>query len=227
MSIILLFTYILTQLPPLLCFECLIQVSHKYNCPVAKLYNFKFPNCLGFYVKYPMLQEIVGSLRQSIFEENLLDLFHLMLSWVDEVVEFILDRRKKGSFWIWKKVGKKEIGTWICRWGENSREFMRECKSDNQMSSVQFSPPVVSNSCDPMDCSMPGFSVHHQLQEFIQTHVHWVSDATQPCLSPVVPFSSHLQSFPASRSFQMSQFFASVGQSIGVSASASVLPMNI
>ena len=45
--------------------------------------------------------------------------------------------------------------------------------------------------------------------------------------SSVIPFSSHLQSFPASKSFQMSQFFASGGQSIGVSASASVLPMNI
>ena len=45
--------------------------------------------------------------------------------------------------------------------------------------------------------------------------------------SSVVPFSSYLQSFPASGSFQMSQLFASDGQSIGVSASASVLPMNI
>ena len=43
----------------------------------------------------------------------------------------------------------------------------------------------------------------------------------------VIPFSSHLQSFPSSGSFQMSQFFASGGQSIGVSASASDLPMNI
>ena len=45
--------------------------------------------------------------------------------------------------------------------------------------------------------------------------------------SSVVPFPSCLQSFPASGSFQMSQFFASGGQSVGVSASASVLPMNI
>ena len=44
--------------------------------------------------------------------------------------------------------------------------------------------------------------------------------------SSVVPFSSHLQSFPASESFPMSQFFASGGQSIGVSASVSVLLMN-
>ena len=46
-------------------------------------------------------------------------------------------------------------------------------------------------------------------------------------LSPVIPFSSCLQSFPASGSFQMSQFFSSHGQSIGVSASTSVLPVNI
>ena len=45
--------------------------------------------------------------------------------------------------------------------------------------------------------------------------------------SSVIPFSSYLQWFPASGSFQMSQFFASGGQSIGVSASASVLPVNI
>ena len=45
--------------------------------------------------------------------------------------------------------------------------------------------------------------------------------------SSVIPFSSHLQSLPASQSFQMSQLFASCGQSIGVSASTSVPPMNI
>ena len=45
--------------------------------------------------------------------------------------------------------------------------------------------------------------------------------------SSVMPFSSHHQSFPASRSFQISQFFSSGGQTIGVSGSASVLPVNI
>ena len=49
----------------------------------------------------------------------------------------------------------------------------------------------------------------------------------QTISSSVIPFSSHLQSFPASGSFPMSQFFTSGGQSIGASASASVLPMNI
>ena len=77
-----------------------------------------------------------------------------------------------------------------------------------------------------MDCRTPGFPVHHQLLEFTQTHVHWVSDAIQPS-HPLSSFSFYLQSFPWSGSFQMNQFFASGGQSIKVSASASVLPMNI
>ena len=97
-----------------------------------------------------------------------------------------------------------------------------------QHSSVQFSSVTqpCPTLCDPMDYSMPGLPVHHQLPEFTQTHIHWVGDAIQPP-HPVVPFSSHLQSFPASGSFPISQFFASGGQSIGVSPSASVLPMNI
>ena len=77
--------------------------------------------------------------------------------------------------------------------------------------------------CDPKDRNMPGLPVHHQLPEFTQTNVDRVGDATS---SSVIPFSPCLQSFPASGSFQMSQLFASGGQSIGVSASASVLPMN-
>ena len=90
-----------------------------------------------------------------------------------------------------------------------------------QFSSVAQSCPTL---CDPMNCSMPDLPVHHQLPEFTQTHIHWVSDAI---LSSVVPFSSCLQSFPESGSFQMSLFFTSGGQSMGVSASASVLPMHI
>ena len=93
--------------------------------------------------------------------------------------------------------------------------------------SVQFS--LVAQSCltlcDPLDCSTSSFPVHHQLPELVQTHVHQVSDAIQPS-HPVVPFSC-LQSFPELGSFQISQFFTSGGQSIGASASASVLPMNL
>ena len=76
----------------------------------------------------------------------------------------------------------------------------------------QFSRLVMSD-CNPVDCSMPGLPVHHQLPEFIQTHAHWVGDAIQPS-HPVIPFSSRFQSFPASGSLQMSQLFASGGQSI-------------
>ena len=81
--------------------------------------------------------------------------------------------------------------------------------------------------CSPMDCSMPGFPVLHYLSEFAQTHVHWADDAIQSISSSVAPFSFCPQSFPPSGSFPMSQLFASGGQSIGASASASFLPVNI
>ena len=81
--------------------------------------------------------------------------------------------------------------------------------------------------CDPMDYSMPGFSVLQYLPELAQTHDHWVSDAIQPSHPLSSPSSSCFQSFPASGSFLMSQLFASGGQSIGASASASLLPVNI
>ena len=75
---------------------------------------------------------------------------------------------------------------------------------------------------DPMDCSTSGLPVHHQLPELAQTNVHHIGDAIQ---------SSHPLSSPSPPTFSLSQHqglsFASGGQSIGVSASASVLPMNI
>ena len=92
----------------------------------------------------------------------------------------------------------------------------------------QFSPQSCPTLCHPMDCSTPGLPVYHQLPELAQTHVLWVSDTIQPSHPLSSPaFSSSLQSFPASGSFPRSQFFTSGGQSIGVSASASVFPMNI
>ena len=78
--------------------------------------------------------------------------------------------------------------------------------------------------CDPMDCSTPGFPVLHHLPELAQTHVHRVGDAIQPShpLSspslPVFNLSQHQGLF-------QSQLFSSGGQSIGASASASVLLM--
>ena len=90
-------------------------------------------------------------------------------------------------------------------------------------SSVAQSCPTL---CDPMNHSMPGLPVHHQLPELAQTHVYQVGD--DPAISSsVVPFSFCLQSFPALGSLPMSQFFTSGSPTIGVSASASVLPVNI
>ena len=96
--------------------------------------------------------------------------------------------------------------------------FSKCLKNLVQFSSVTQSCPTL---CDPMNRSMPGFLVHHQLLEFTQTHVHWVGDAIQPSHpvfspSPPAPNPSQHQSFP------MSQLFARGGQSIAVS----VLPMN-
>ena len=80
--------------------------------------------------------------------------------------------------------------------------------------------------CDSMDLSMPDFPVLHHLLDFAQTLVLWVGDAITILFS-VVSFSSCLQSFPASGFFLMSRLLASGGQSVGASASASFLSMNI
>ena len=76
--------------------------------------------------------------------------------------------------------------------------------------------------CDPMDFSTPGFPVPHHLQEFAQIHVNWVGDAIQPP-HPLSP----LLLLPASGSFPKSRPFTSGVQTIGASASVSILPMNI
>ena len=80
-----------------------------------------------------------------------------------------------------------------------------------QFSSVAQSCPTL---CDPMDCSTPGIPVHHQLPELAQTHVHWVGDAIQPSypLSSPSPPAFNLSQHQGL--FQLSQFFASGGQSM-------------
>ena len=88
-------------------------------------------------------------------------------------------------------------------------------------------PKLCPTLCYPMDYSTPGFPVSHRLLEFCPTSCP-LSQWCHPTISSsVIPFSSCLQSFPTSRSFQMSWLFASGGQSIGAPALTSVLPMNI
>ena len=92
-----------------------------------------------------------------------------------------------------------------------------------QFSSVAQSCPTL---CDPMNHSMPGLPVYHQLPESTQTHVHWVGDAIQP---------SHPWSSPSPSTFNLSQHqglfqgvssLNQVAKVLGVSASTLVLPVN-
>ena len=110
----------------------------------------------------------------------------------------------------------KIVGLWtndVLRW-----RYQYKCSV--QFSSVAQSCPTL---CYTMNCSTPGLPVHHQLPEF--THSHPSSRWCQPAISSsVIPISYCPQSLPASESFPMSQPFAWGGQSIGVSALASVLP---
>ena len=79
---------------------------------------------------------------------------------------------------------------------------------------------------DSMDCSMPGFPVLYHLLELLK--LMSIESVCHPTISSsVVPISSCLQSFPASKYFPTSWLFASDGQSIGISASATDPPMNI
>ena len=99
---------------------------------------------------------------------------------------------------------------------------MRWSRTPNriQFSSAAQSCPAL---CNPMDCSVSGFPVHHQLPELSCSLSWWC----HPTISfSIVPFSSRLQSFQVSGSFQMSQLLASGGQSIRVWTSTSALPID-
>ena len=96
------------------------------------------------------------------------------------------------------------------------------CSSQYKFSQQFNSVTQSCLTCNPMDCSLPGLPVHDQLLGFTQTHVHCVGDAIQP---------SHTLLSHSPPTFNLSQhqgqLFASSGQSIEVSALASVLSMNI
>ena len=112
--------------------------------------------------------------------------------------------------------------TWLCNVSLNPR-----VSSSPQFSSGQFSRSVVSDTLWPHGLQHPRPPCPSPAPG-IYSNSCPSSRWCHPTISPsVVPFSSCLQSFPASGSFQKSQLFASGGQSIGASALASVLPMNI
>ena len=105
--------------------------------------------------------------------------------------------------------------------------FKQYLKDTACISSVQFSSVARSCLCDPMNCSTPGFPVHHQLSELTQTHVHQVGDAIQPSHPLLTPSPLTLS---LSQHQGLGQWVSSLHQmakSIGALASALVPPMNI
>ena len=133
--------------------------------------------------------------------------------------------KKKIAFWIYttqcnilitaKKKSKHFILLFYILW---NLSYDSPC-----CCSVAQSRPALYKS---MDCSIRGFPVLQYLPEFCQTHVHWISDVIQQfhLMLPLSPPAFNL--YQKSRSFPLSKFFASGGQSIGVSASASVFLRN-
>ena len=121
-----------------------------------------------------------------------------------------LNERQLSSPFYWKDFGRSDTqhawallgskGDQRC-WGFPLIHFIEFSQLLDVSSSVQFSSVTQScpTLCDPMNCSTPGLPVHHQLPEFTQTHVHWVSDAIQPSHplsspSPPAPNPSQHQS---------------------------------
>ena len=116
---------------------------------------------------------------------------------------------------------------WLKHWNQKQVRQNRKCGLGQNLEPLLllllFSHSVLFNSLQSHGLQHTRLPVLHHLPELAQTHVHWVS-VHWVISSSVVPFSSCLQSFPASGSFLMSWLFPSCGQIIG--ASVPVLPMN-
>ena len=127
-----------------------------------------------------------------------------------------------GSNSVFKEARVRPRRSWIvitiCKGG------LYSCCFYEHIISLPFSSVQSLSLCDPMNRSTPGIPVHHQLPEFIQTHIHWVGDTIQPSHplsspSPPAPNPSQHQSL-----FQWVNSSHEVGQSTGFSALASFLP---
>jgi len=122
--------------------------------------------------------------------------------------------------WIWQNVGVSfPHGMVLIRWGN-----IQWKAEPHQFSSVTQSCLTL---CDPMDCSIPGFLVHHHLLQLTQTHVNLVGDAIQTSYPLSSPSPPTFNLSPNQGLFQGVSSLHQVAKVNGVSASASVLPMNI
>ena len=126
---------------------------------------------------------LVSAVLASILQGYLW--FYLGPTWISWAIFSLEDSKShlQSLFWlIWEHLQIPRIRPWIF-WGANIQPISE--------SSVQF-----SSVCDPIDCSIPGFPVHHQLPELALIHAHWVSDAIQP---------SHPLLFPSPPALNLSQ----------------------
>ena len=153
--------------------------------------------------------------------------FHFSLSCIGEgngnpLQCSCLESPRDGGAWWAAIYGVAQSRTWLKRFSSSSSSRYRYKIPSvvDQIRSVAQSCPTL---CDPMNHSTPGLPVHHQLPEFTQTHVHWVSDAIQPSHPLSSPSPLALNPYQH-QSFPMSQLFTWGGQSTGVSALASFLP---
>ena len=149
---------------------------------------------------------MVSSYNEILFSNKRNRLLANLLSLAQSWVPFWLLLFFVSKLTIWKEHGHTE--TCISAWMFTTELLIiawtweqPKCPSHQLMNrwtkcglatpwDIQFSP--VSQSCptlcNPVDCSMPGLPFHHQLPEFTQTHVHWVSDAIQPSHPLPSPF---------------------------------------
>ena len=183
----------------------------------------------GWGERVPHPRNLVGYKGKGVWGED----HFLSHSWVDvtlplsvsdEGVFLSLHSQGRTVMALWKNYFTSQYSKALSVWNVTFHKVF--CMYSDSISSVKFSRSVVSDSLRPHEsqharppCPSPTPRVY--------TNSCPLSQSCHPAISSsVVPFSSCPQSFPASGSFQMNQLFTSDGQSIGVSVSTSVLPMN-
>ena len=114
--------------------------------------------------------------------------------------------------------------TWVVQ--RTAQKYINDLTLFLLSQSVSSVTQLCPTLCNPMNLGMPGLPVHHQLTEFTQTHIHWVSDAIQPSHPLSSPFPPAPNPSQHQSHFQWVNSFAWGGQSTSVSALASFLPKN-